>query len=211
MEAFALAVRLGATGLESDVFLTADGVPVLDHDGVVGGRLRRRRIDSLTHDELPDRIPTLGQLYDHVGIDHQVSLDIKDPAAFAATVDVARAAGAERNLWLCHPSVETLVSWRQHTTANLVNSVRLGQIEEGVERRAARLADAGIDALNMRVNDWNAGQVATVHRFERYAFGWDAQHYREIGTLLDIGIDGVFSDHVDRMAESFAQFYATGE
>ena len=39
LEAFRLALRLGATGLESDVWLTSDGVPVLDHDGVSGGRL----------------------------------------------------------------------------------------------------------------------------------------------------------------------------
>jgi glycerophosphoryl diester phosphodiesterase len=44
LDAFALALRLGATGLESDVWLTADGVPVLDHDGVVRtGRAGRRR------------------------------------------------------------------------------------------------------------------------------------------------------------------------
>ena len=36
IEAFALALRLGATGLESDVWLTADGEAVLDHDGSVG-------------------------------------------------------------------------------------------------------------------------------------------------------------------------------
>lgn len=35
LEAFALALKLGADGLESDVWLTADGVPVLDHDGSV--------------------------------------------------------------------------------------------------------------------------------------------------------------------------------
>ena len=35
IEAFKLGLRLGATGLESDVWLTADGIPVLDHDGVV--------------------------------------------------------------------------------------------------------------------------------------------------------------------------------
>ena len=35
LEAFALALRLGATGLESDAWLTADGEVVLDHDGVV--------------------------------------------------------------------------------------------------------------------------------------------------------------------------------
>lgn len=208
LEAFSLALRLGATGLESDVFLTADGVPVLDHDGVVGPRLRRRPIGSLLRNELPDHIPSLQQLYDHVGTAHQLSLDVKDPVAFEATVDIARSAGAEQNLWLCHPSMDALVSWRHHTDARLVNSVRFQKIDEGVERRAARLAESSIDALNMRVTDWNAGQVATVHRFGRLAFGWDAQHHREIGTLLDIGIDGLFSDHVDRMTETFAQFFA---
>ena len=45
LEAFELALRLGASGLESDVWLTADGEAVLDHDGVVGRKgLRRRRI-----------------------------------------------------------------------------------------------------------------------------------------------------------------------
>ena len=43
IEAFELAVRLGATGIESDVWMTSDGVAVLDHDGVVGRRPRRRR------------------------------------------------------------------------------------------------------------------------------------------------------------------------
>src|SRR6476619_1442690 len=43
LESFALALRLGATGLESDVWLTTDGVPVLDHDGVVRRRMGRSR------------------------------------------------------------------------------------------------------------------------------------------------------------------------
>ena len=46
LEAFTLAVRLGATGLESDVWLTRDGEAVLDHDGLVRNGLRRRRIAS---------------------------------------------------------------------------------------------------------------------------------------------------------------------
>src|SRR3954469_24335287 len=53
IEAFALALRLGATGLEGDVGLTSDGVPVLDHDGVVRARLRSRPIAGLARDQLP--------------------------------------------------------------------------------------------------------------------------------------------------------------
>jgi glycerophosphoryl diester phosphodiesterase len=47
IEAFALGLRLGATGLESDVWLTNDGVPVLDHDGVARVGRRRRSLDQL--------------------------------------------------------------------------------------------------------------------------------------------------------------------
>ncbi|MET0902947.1 MAG: glycerophosphodiester phosphodiesterase family protein, partial [Acidimicrobiales bacterium] len=47
LEAFVLAVRLGATGLESDVWLTRDGEAVLDHDGVVRQGLRKRPIAEL--------------------------------------------------------------------------------------------------------------------------------------------------------------------
>ena len=36
LEAFRLALRLGASGLESDAWLTADGVVVLHHDRSIG-------------------------------------------------------------------------------------------------------------------------------------------------------------------------------
>ena len=45
--AFDLARRLGATGLESDAWLTRDGEVVLDHDGVVGRWPNRRSIRSV--------------------------------------------------------------------------------------------------------------------------------------------------------------------
>ena len=90
LEAFQLALRLGATGLESDVWLTADGVAVLDHDGVVGGRLRRTPIDQVGRaPTCPTHIPTLAELYDACGTDFELSLDVKDPAAIDAVVAAA--------------------------------------------------------------------------------------------------------------------------
>jgi glycerophosphoryl diester phosphodiesterase len=210
IEAFALALRLGATGLESDVWLTADREVVLDHDGVVGGRMRRRRVAAATRAELPSHVLTLDELYAACGTGFDLSLDVKDPAAFDRVLAVARAAGdeAERRLWLCHPDWRLVRGWRRASDAvRLVDSTRIGRIKEGTERRAASLAAAGIDAINMHHLDWTGGLVALVHRFEVLAFGWDAQVPRVLAELVDMGIDGLYSDHVDRMVDAVGAAY----
>ncbi|MDQ4070092.1 MAG: glycerophosphodiester phosphodiesterase, partial [Actinomycetota bacterium] len=90
VEAFKLALRLGATGLESDVWLTADGAPVLDHDGKVKVGLRSRPIASLPRSALPPHVPTLEDLYGDCGMAFELSLDVKVPGAAAAAAAVAR-------------------------------------------------------------------------------------------------------------------------
>ncbi|HWA40011.1 MAG TPA: glycerophosphodiester phosphodiesterase [Gemmatimonadales bacterium] len=211
IEAFRLAVRLGATGLESDVWRTADGAAVLDHDGTVRRGLRKVPISQLPRADLPEHIPTLEELYAEVGTEMELSLDVKDPAALEPTLAVARAAGgsALERLWLCHHDWQLVATWRALAPASrLVDSTFVGYIPEGVERRAAALADAGIDALNLHHSEWSGGLVALVHRFERFALGWDAQLPRVLFSLLDMGIDGVYSDHVDRMVDALAQIAA---
>src|SRR4051794_20226591 len=102
IEAFTLALRLGATGLESDVWRTSDGIPVLDHDGVVRSRLRSRPIGSFTRDQLPAHIPSLTDLIDACGSDYHLSLDVKDRAAGPATIAIVREAAPDlvERLWL---------------------------------------------------------------------------------------------------------------
>jgi glycerophosphoryl diester phosphodiesterase len=208
VEAFTLAVRLGATGLESDVWLTADGEAVLEHDGAVRIGLRKRAIADLKRAQLPDHIPSLAELYEAVGTDLPLSLDVKDAAAFDATVATARAAGgaAEGNLWLCHHDVAQVIAWRPAAPEiQLVDSTHLRRIPEGIEQRAAALSEAGIDALNLHHSEWSGGRAALVHRFGVHCFGWDAQHPRILDELLDMGMDAVYSDHVDRMVDAFAR------
>jgi glycerophosphoryl diester phosphodiesterase len=200
-----LAVRLGATGLESDVWVTADGVAVLDHDGVVRKGMRRRPIAEVRRAELPDHIPSLAELYERCGTALPLSLDVKDPAALDATVDAARQAGAEEQLWLCHPDWELVATWRRRTeVAKLVDSTRIGKVKEGPERRAMSLRRAGIDCINMHESDWTGGLTTLFHRFGLECFGWDAQLPRVLGQLLDRGVDAVYSDHVDRMVDALA-------
>jgi glycerophosphoryl diester phosphodiesterase len=207
LEAFRLALKLGATGLESDVWLTADGVPVLDHDGLVGGRLgRRRRISDLDRAALPTYIPSVADLYAECGAAFELSLDVKDPKAVEATVALARDAGAADRLWLCHPDWQVVASWRaQLPDVRLVDSTRVRSMRNGPERRAAELANAGIDAVNLHHTDWSGGLTTLFHRFGVLSFGWDAQLERVLDGLLDIGIDAVYSDHTDRMVDAIAR------
>ena len=202
---FELALKLGANGLESDVWVTADGIPVLDHDGVVKRSFgRTRAVGELTRSALPSHIPTLSELIDHCGSDYQLSLDLKDAASGQVVIDVvAEAAPAMvERLWLCVPKWETLLPLRGQG-AKLVDSTRLSSMKEGPERRAATLRQQGIDAVNLHHSDWNGGMVALFHRFERAAFGWDMQEPHILQAGLRMGLDGVYSDWVDRMIDLY--------
>lgn len=208
LDGFALGLKLGATGLESDAWLTADGVVVLDHDGVVRRGLRRRPIADHRVDDLPAHIPTLAALLERCGDDYELSLDIKQRGIGPAIVEVARAhdPAMVSRLWLCSPSVEELASIREaEPDVRLVNSTRVTAMSNGPERRAANLADLGIDAVNLHHTDWSGGLVTLFHRFERYAFAWDLQFEHLLRPIVRMGIDGVYSDHVDIMIDALAK------
>ncbi len=213
MEAFELALRLGATGLETDVWLTADGVPVLDHDGVVRTRRRRRAISDVPADALPDHIPQLDAVLEACGTDVHLSIDLKDPEA--AEPVIATIASVDEALlprvWLCDPEIERLEALRPRARdARLVHSTRHSVIRRALEPHAARLADSGIDAINMHRTDWNGGLVVLFHRFERFAFGWDLQYPHELLAGLRMGLDAVYCDDVSVMMDSLAEVVGRG-
>jgi glycerophosphoryl diester phosphodiesterase len=210
IEAFATALQLGASGLESDVWLTADGVAVLDHDGVVRLGRRRRPINAFRADELPDHIPTLRRLFDECGSDYHLSLDLKQTGSGTAVVDVVQSVAGDllSRLWLCADSVGELGALRAVSSeVRLVHSTRLSRLTEGPERAASVLSEAEIDAINLHYTDWTGGLVALFHRFERIAFGWDLQYDHVLRPAVRMGLDGVYSDHVDVMMAVLAAEY----
>lgn len=201
-EAFDLAVKLGATGIESDVWLSRDGQLILTHDGRIG--LRRREIRQLDRADLPDTLITMPELFDRAPADIDLSIDIKDDAAMAPLLDWAAELDplSRGRLYLCHDNWEQLAEWRHiDPHVRLVDSTSLKDIKAsgGPERRAHELSEAGIDAINLRQGEWSGGMATLFHRFDRLCFGWDAQHERILRDLLRMGLDGVYSDHVDVM------------
>jgi glycerophosphoryl diester phosphodiesterase len=208
LEAFELALRLGASGLESDVWMTADGVAVLDHDGVVKKGLRKRPISEYDRADLPEHIPTLLELLQTCGSGYSLSLDLKDPASAESIVEVIQGFDPEllERTWLCEPSLERVIELREifgDTPIRLLQTTRLERIKGTPERRAEYLARHHIDGINLHRTDWNGGLVALFHRFGLHAFGWDLQQEHELRDGLRMGLDAVYSDRVDVMVDAF--------
>lgn len=206
LDAFQRALELGASGLESDAWISADGVVILDHDGVTGPPWRRRAVATQARTDLPSHIPSLAELYRECGGGFELSLDVKDPRALPAIVEVANRAGALERLWLCHDYLGILTGWRPLVgSAHLVLS-RAGRWgAEGLPALAATLRAAGVDAVNLRAREWDPERVGQVHEAGLLAFGWDAQLSGELLRLVLAGLDGVYSDHVDRMMAAIRQ------
>lgn len=205
LPAFTRALELGATGLESDAWLSDDGEVVLVHDGRVRRGIRRRSVGNTTAAELRRMgIPRLRDVYEELGDDFELSLDLKDPRAGAGAIAVARASGDPARLWLCTPRLDLLAELRPAREVRLVHSTRRDTLGASLERHAADLGAHGIDAMNLHHGDWSAGLVALFHRFGVLAFAWDAQQARHLRAALEHGVDAVYCDDVPRMVSVVA-------
>lgn len=203
--AITAAVEGGASGIHGDVRVTADGVAVLSRDGL-HRRLPRRRVEDVTADRLHEGVARLDDVLE-VAAGVPVSLRVHDPAALGPVLDAARRHGGPERLWLVHDDLDVLADLREAAPgARLVNEASLGRLPHGPERRAAELAAARVDAVLLAEAEWGGGLVTLFHRFEVLAFASDAQHERQLVRLIDMGIDAVVGDHVERMVAVAATF-----
>jgi glycerophosphoryl diester phosphodiesterase len=204
--AFRSALARGVRGLETDAWLSADGEVVLRHDEWLWTRVLgivpwRRRVGRAVAGRLaPHGVATLRGLYEELGADYELSIDLKTPDVGPAIVEVARRHGDPGRLWLCSGSPDALRRLREaYPEIHLVHSQRRSRLSGSVERHAADLRELGIDVMNMPHTDWSAGLVALFHRFDRQVFAWDVQEERHLRAMVRLGVDGVYSDHVERM------------
>lgn len=199
LPAFERAVRLG-TGVESDVRLTADGEPVLLHAPV--GLHRGRPIRRLRRAQLPVTVPTPGELYSQCGIAFPLALDMADPGAADAVVDVARSHGALDNLWMTYWRLDRLACWREEWP-----SLRLVYPTLRVrspEKLMSRLATIGVDAVNVYHRVVSPRLVEAAGERGVLVLAWGVRRRDSVEAVLCRGANGVFADDVEALAAALA-------
>jgi glycerophosphoryl diester phosphodiesterase len=215
LKAFALALTMGATGLETDVHLSSDFLPVLVHDPIIRRGGTWIRVISRPADELRRYgIPRLADLLGLVAGGQALSLDVNDPRVeltAEAIVREARGSASRSQLFVCLGDADILTQLAaRYPLVHWVHSADRRSIGAHFDRHIARLADCGISVLNLRYEHWGDGKrrrdrLRAVHEAGLMAFAWDVQRASIAVPLLADGIDGIYGDDPAELIRAWRQ------
>lgn len=203
LPAFTRALTLGASGLETDIALTADGIPILTHPAI---SLRRGlRTGQLKRSELPPSVPALRDLYEQCGAEFELSLDMAQPRAVEAVVQVADEFGALDRLWLTYWRLPELRTWRQRWPHVHLVYPTVPLYFRAVARLVDRLAAEGVDVLNVHHRFCRERLVEQAHRHNLCLFVWGIRSEASLRRVIRLSVDGVYCDDVELMVGSLRQ------
>lgn len=212
--AFAHALALGVTHLETDVHASSDGVAVIAHDpdlSRVAGH--PQRVASMTVADLArldlgaqQHMPTLAEALDAFP-DARFNIDLKSADAVSPTVEAVRAGRAEDRVLLTSfserrrraalaqlPDVATSASGPRFAAALLASVVRGGPVVRGALRglHAVQIPTRAIGLDTVTPRRIRAFQAAGVE-----VHVWTINDEPEMRRLLALGIDGLVTDRAD--------------
>ncbi len=195
LEAFARAVALGADGIETDVRLSRDGLPVLFHDRVAPDG---REVAALTAAELSAAagypVPTLPQVLTRWE-DILWNVEVKTPAALGATLEVLNALPSGRRLLVSsfwHPLVAACAQRGFEGALLLASRPVDDEAFFALFTTDGRIRTAVWD-YEVLDPDLAARAAATGIRTWVYGAHTPAEHRR----CVELGLDGVITDRVD--------------
>jgi glycerophosphoryl diester phosphodiesterase len=223
--AFAKALAVGVTHVETDVHVSADGIAMISHDPdlrrLVG---RRATVGHLTASELRRIDLGSGQGYCSLAEaldgfpDVRFNIDIKIGGAVQPTVDAIRSAGATGRVLIGSfsperrkaavrmlPGVATSISARGAVAA--VASARAGR--QGSLNRILRDVHAvQLPVTVLRMPSFTPRTIAAFHTAGVEVHAWTINDPAAMDRLLAVGVDGLVSDRSDLAIEAVRRFTA---
>jgi glycerophosphoryl diester phosphodiesterase len=215
LSAFTRAVELGYRYLETDVHVTSDGRLVAFHDDtldrVTDGTgaiaelpwetVRRARVGGV------ERVPLFADLLDALPR-ARWNIDVKAQGALTPLLELVE----DRGAWdrVCVGSFDEALAARARRIAGPRLATSLGTAgvralrlrSWGVPvpvRRSAVCAQVPVRHGRTRVVD--AAFVRAAHRRGLQVHVWTVNDRREMGALLDLGVDGIMTDHTETLRE----------
>lgn len=217
LAAFRHAAALGYDYLETDVHLTADGVLLAFHDDVLDrvtdqrGAVRELTLAEVRRARIGGReeVPTLVELLDAFP-QARFNIDIKADDAVDALVALVR----ERDLWdrllVASFSRRRIRRFRQLTEGRVPTAADPWQIVafrlSPTAALARLLAGGGFAAFQVphrsgRIRVVTPGFVRRAHAAGLQVHVWTIDDPAEMATLLDRGVDGLFTDRTDLLKD----------
>ncbi len=216
--AFAHAIAVGVTHIETDVHVSADGVAVIAHDpdlDRVAGRAAR--VHDLTVAELAEvdlgdgqHVPTLAETLAAFP-ETRFNIDLKTAGAVVPAVAAVRDARAENRVLLASfserrrraalrllPEVATSASGPRFAAALLAASARFGP---GVRGALRGLHAVQIPATALGLDTVAPARLRAYQRAGVEVHVWTVNEEPEMRRLLDLGVDGLVTDRADLAME----------
>jgi len=212
--AFAAAVGIGITHIETDVHASRDGVAVISHDpqldrvaGIAG------RVDALPMSQL--RRVDLGRAQGFVSLaealdvfpETRFNIDIKSADAVAGTVAAVRAAKAvDRVLVTSFSEARRRAAVRQlpgvaTSASSSVFAAALAAGKAGATPLLRRIL-RGVDAVQVPesysgVSITTGSMISRLHSAKVEVHVWTVNDAPAMHRLLDLGVDGIVTDRAD--------------
>jgi glycerophosphoryl diester phosphodiesterase len=219
-EAFGRAVTMGYRYLETDTHATADGVPVVFHDATLDRMLGRPgRVATLRYADLASIrvggqsvVPRLADVLD-AWPQVRFNIDVKADSAVDATVGLIRRAGAVDRVLLASFSDARVARMRAALGPALATSLgsravaRLwvaSRVGRGAGRLPALAAAAQVPVRSGRLRVVDRRFLGLAHRLGLQVHVWTIDEPAEMHELLDLGVDGIMTDHIDVLREVYA-------
>jgi glycerophosphoryl diester phosphodiesterase len=227
LAAFTRAVDMGYRYLETDVHATRDGRLVAFHDRVLD-RVSdgRGEIASLSYDAVREAriggsepIPLLSELFERFP-EVRVNIDIKADAAVAPTIQEVLRHGATERVCIGSFSERRLRAARRALGPRVATAA--GQVGTAVLRFSpqtlSRMLHTPAPVLQIPALHRLGGRTLTLltpglvrraHALGKHVHvwfhAWSREDAEEMHRLLDLGVDGIVTDHIDVLRDVFAE------
>jgi glycerophosphoryl diester phosphodiesterase len=219
MAAFRHAHDLGYRYLETDVHATSDGVLLAFHDAVLDRVTDHEgEIGRLTHADVRaarvggrEQVPTLEQLFDEFP-DTRFNIDLKAPTAVPQLASFIAARNAHDRVLVGSFSQARMREFRRLTGGRVATSATPPEVAAflALPHRAAARVAGDFDAFQVprrrgRLPVTTRRLVRRAHAADKHVHVWTVDDPAEMAELLELGVDGLFTDRTDVLRDVLAR------